>query len=84
MGEDHQEEVLANLENVVEKLLEQFRVVKQEKAEVEAMLRQKQFEVEELQDVVAALKEEKGVVHQRVSGLLNSIQEWEKNQAATA
>ncbi len=80
MGEDQQEEVLASLEGVVEKLLGEFKTVKQEKAEVEALLRQRQFEVEELQELVATLKEEKGVVHQRVSGLLNSIQEWERNQ----
>jgi predicted nucleic acid-binding Zn-ribbon protein len=70
------------LEAVVEKLLAGFNSMKQEKAELEAQLRQRQYEVEELHELVAALKEEKTVVHQRVSGLLNSIEDWEKNQVA--
>jgi len=82
MTENPQEEAMARLEAVVEKLLANFNSLKQEKAEIEAQLRQSHYEVEELQGVVAALKEEKTVVHQRVSGLLSSIEDWEKNQAA--
>ncbi len=82
MAENPQEEAMARLEAVVEKLLANFNSMKQEKAEVEAQLRQRSYEVEELQEVVAALKDEKSVVHQRVSGLLSSIEDWEKNQAA--
>ena len=82
MTETQQEEAMAQLEAVVEKLLAGFNGLKQEKAELEAQLRQKNFEVEEVQEVLAALKEEKSLVHQRVTGLLQSIEEWEKGQAA--
>lgn len=82
MADNPQEEAMARLEAVVEKLLAGFNSMKQEKAELEAQLRQRHYEVEELQEVVTALKEEKSVVHQRVSGLLSSIEDWEKNQVA--
>jgi len=82
MTENHHEEAMVRLEAVVEKLLAGYNGLKQEKLELEARLRQKEFEVEELQEVVATLKQEKTVVHKRVSGLLDSIEEWERNQAA--
>jgi hypothetical protein len=82
MTENHEEEAMAQLEAVVEKLLAGYNSLKQEKAELEARLRQKEYEVEELQEVTGALKEEKSVVHKRVSGLLSSIEDWEKKQAA--
>ena len=80
MSENQHEEAMARLEAVVENLLTGFNGLKQEKLELEAKLRQKEYEVEELQEVMTTLKEEKSLVYRRVSGLLNSIEEWERSQ----
>ena len=74
---------LSKLENIVEKLLSAYNQLKSDKREVEETLLQSQIENEQLQNQLTQLRDEKSHVHDRVAGLLGTIEEWEKSQNLT-
>lgn len=78
--DDHQED-FGRLESVVEKLLASYNALKQDKDKLEASLLQKEREILDLQAKVTALKEDRSVIHKRVTGLIGSIEQWEKSHA---
>ena len=75
-------EDLGRLENVVEKLLADFNDLKVEKNKLENLLQQKNNEIEELQEAFGKVNSEQTQVHQRVSGILSSIEKWEQHQSS--
>jgi chromosome segregation ATPase len=73
-------EDLGRLESVVEKLLADFNSLKNDKNELENLLEQKNNEINELQSALDEVRSERNQVQQRVSGILNSIEQWEQSQ----
>jgi uncharacterized coiled-coil DUF342 family protein len=67
---EHNED-LARLEQFVEKLIDSHNQLKKENSEINAQLQAKQQEITELQ-------EDRSVMHNRVSGLIDRIDKWEK------
>ncbi|MEA3546231.1 MAG: hypothetical protein U9R66_01095 [Thermodesulfobacteriota bacterium] len=76
-------EDLGKLENIVEKLISAYNNLKSDKHDLEEMLLDSQTENEKLQSQLSQLQEEKSHVHDRVAGLLGTIEEWEKTQNLT-
>lgn len=74
-------EDLGRLESVVEKLLADFNNLMIEKNKLETLLQQKNSEIEELQESFDKVHDERTQVHQRVSGILSSIEKWEQHQS---
>ncbi len=78
-----QNEDLARLESIVEKMIASFEELKQEKAGLESQLHQKNNEIRELRDTLNGLQQEKATIHDRVTGLLGSIEKWETSLEVT-
>jgi predicted nuclease with TOPRIM domain len=75
---EHEE--LNRLEHIVEKLLSQFVVLKQENKRLEGDLKKLELETSDLRESASRLKEEKNMVHQRVISLISSLERWEEGQ----
>jgi FtsZ-binding cell division protein ZapB len=75
---EHNED-FARLEQFVEKLLDSHNQLKNENNEINALLQAKQQEITELQEMIKNLQEDRSVMHDRVTGLIGRIDEWEKN-----
>ena len=73
-----QNEELARLEQFVEKLIESHNQLKNEKNKMMAQMQEKELEVAELQEKVKNLQEDRSAMHNRVTGLIGRIDEWEK------
>ena len=73
-----QNEDLARLEQFVEKLIGSHNQLQKEKDEMLAQVQAKQQEIAELQEMVKNLQEDRSVMHNRVTGLIGRIGEWEK------
>lgn len=74
---EHNED-LARLEQFVEKLIASHNQLKNENNEINAQLQAKQQEIAELREMVKNLQEDRSVIHNRVTGLLDRIDDWEK------
>jgi len=74
---EHNED-LARLEQFVEKLIISHNQLKNENSEINGQLQAKQQEITELQDMIKDLQEDRSVMHNRVTGLIDRIDEWEK------
>jgi hypothetical protein len=72
-----QDTELGRLEGFVSKLLDRFNALQADKKRVDDLLLQREERIAALQDELASLKDERGEVSSRVSGLLERIQEWE-------
>ena len=72
-----QDSELGRLENFVTKLLERFNALQADKKKVDDLLLQREGAIANLQEELAALKDERGEIGNRVSGLLERIEEWE-------
>ncbi len=72
-GED-----LGRLEQFVERLLASHNQLKNENHGIKTLLQQKEQEIAELKETNKGLQEDRGVMHGRVTGLLDRIDEWEK------
>jgi predicted nuclease with TOPRIM domain len=70
---------LARLEQFVEKLIESHNQLKNENNEMQVQLKAKQQEISELHEKMKNLQEDRSVMHDRVTGLIGRIDEWEKN-----
>lgn len=73
------EGVFSRLEKSVEKLLAGLDKIRQDKNVLQAELFQKEQENKELREEVARLLDDKNLIHERVTGLINSIEKWEKS-----
>ena len=62
----------------VEKLITSHNQLKNENSEINAQLQAKQQEITELQEMIKNLQEDRSVMHNRVTGLIDRIGEWEK------
>jgi septal ring factor EnvC (AmiA/AmiB activator) len=71
-------ENLAMLEAAVDKLLHAINEMKQEKLEFTAQLDRKNQEITDLQQQLQIFQSERTQIEQRVTGLLGSIEKWEK------
>ncbi|MBW6520063.1 MAG: cell division protein ZapB [Desulfoarculaceae bacterium] len=72
-----QDSELGRLEGFVSKLLDRFNALQADKKRVDELLLQREETIVALQDELASLKNERGEVSSRVSGLLERIEEWE-------
>ena len=73
-----QNEDLARLEQFVEKLLDSHNQLKNENHAIKTLLQQKEQEITELKETNKGLQEDRGVMHNQVTGLIDRIGEWEK------
>jgi chromosome segregation ATPase len=73
-----QNEDLERLERFVENLIDSHNQLKNENNEINILLQAKQQEITELQEVIKDLQEDRSVMHNRVGGLIERIDEWEK------
>ena len=74
---EHNED-LARLEQFVEKLIESHNQLKNENSEINAQLHTKLQEIDELQETIKNLQADRSVMHNRVTGLIDRIDAWEK------
>jgi len=72
-----QDSELGRLEDFVSKLLGRFNALQADKKRVDNLLLQREETIATLQDELASLKDERGEIGSRVSGLLDRIEEWE-------
>lgn len=70
---------LVKLAGVVEDMISRFNQLKKEKEILLGKMQDRELEIVELKSTIDSLKEEKTDAYQRVSGILGSIDEWEKN-----
>lgn len=78
------EEDLKKLESNVERMLSSLDSAQGDKVKLQADITRLELEKKGLEEQVKRLKEEKKNIHQRVSGLLGSIEKWEKSAAFEA
>ena len=72
---------LQRLEEAVQKLMDALNNSGRDKAEMESLLLAKDQEISELKEQVKTLRDERELVHQRVSGLIDSIDQMQKQVA---
>jgi len=72
-----QDSELGRLEGFVSKLLDRFNALQADKKRVDGLLVQREETISALQNELESLKDERGEVSNRVSGLLERIEEWE-------
>jgi uncharacterized coiled-coil DUF342 family protein len=73
-----QNQDLARLEQFVEKLIESHNQLKKEKNEMIAQMQERHQEIAELQEKIKNLQEDRSTIQNRVIGLIDRIDEWEK------
>ncbi len=78
------EEDLKKLESNVEKMLNTLDSVQGDKIKLQADIVRLEQDKRGLEEQVKRLKDEKKNIHQRVSGLLGSIEKWEKSTTLEA
>lgn len=71
-------EDFARLEQFVERLIDSYNQLKNENSEINEQLLAKEQEVGDLQETIKNLQDDRGVMHNRISGLIARIDEWEK------
>lgn len=74
------EEDLSRLENIVEKMLAGFNELKRKNSALEASLALKEEEVQGLKETLNDLQDDRSAIRERVTGLISSIEKWEKSQ----
>ncbi|MDZ7641561.1 MAG: DUF904 domain-containing protein [Desulfurivibrio sp.] len=78
-----QDESLNRLENIINKLMGNLDAVAAEKDKLAGQLQRTNQENEELQQELTRLRQEKEQVRERVGGLIETVEQWERNFAAT-
>ncbi|MEN8188935.1 MAG: hypothetical protein ABFS19_03745 [Thermodesulfobacteriota bacterium] len=71
------ENELGRLEDFVAKLLDKYNGMLAEKTRVEQALEESEAKIAALESNLLSLKDERGEISSRVSGLLTRIEEWE-------
>jgi len=74
---------LARLEEFVEKLLNKYNALKSEYYSLQEALRQRESECADLKNKIFELSTERTEVGNKVSGLLDRIEQWENDQVST-
>ena len=69
---------LGRLEQFVERLLASHDQLKSENNQIKALMQQKEQEIAELNEMNKGLQEDRNVMHDRVTGLIDRIDEWEE------
>ncbi len=72
-----EEKELERLEGFVATLLEKFNTLRAEHRELAERLQQRDASIENLQNELAALKDDRSEVSSRVNSLIGQIEEWE-------
>jgi SMC interacting uncharacterized protein involved in chromosome segregation len=73
------EEELNRLEKFVERLIDDYQTLKAENNSLQNELEEIKRQNLENQDLVATLQKDRTLMHERVSGMIGKIEEWEKN-----
>ncbi len=75
---------LSRLEQFVEKLLASTAALRQQQADLEARLQEREQMIDELRDTLAAREAERSAVNQRLSRVVGQLQQWEQSLAEDA
>lgn len=73
------EEDIKKLESNVGRLLDSLDTAQDDRRKLKAEITRLELGKKELEEEVKRLKDEKKSIHQRVSGLISSIEKWEKS-----
>ena len=73
----NEENELARLEGFVSTLLEKFNGLQNNNKELTERLQRRDATIVSLEDEIASMKDERGEISNRVSGLIGKIEEWE-------
>jgi len=76
MGND----TLLKLETVVQKMLGTINELKKSNHSLEAQIHDKDMKIEELENKLAAVNSDQEEISSRVTSLISSIEDWEKNE----
>lgn len=74
------EEKLARLEQVVTRMLASYDTLKAEHNELQARLREREQSNRDLQEQVESLRNDREMMHSRVTTLIDKVMDWEKEQ----
>lgn len=77
-----EENELAKLEGFVSTLLEKFNALRSENEQLTERLQRRDASLLSLEDELASMKDDRGEISSRVSGLIGKIEEWESATAA--
>ena len=77
----NEENELARLEGFVSTLLEKFNGLQNNNKELTERLQSRDASIASLEDEIASMKDERGEISNRVSGLIGKIEEWESATA---
>lgn len=72
----------ARLEEFVDNLLAKYKEARKQCAVLEAAIEERDAECEKLKATIEELRGERNVVGEKVSGLIERIEQWEKELAA--
>ena len=75
-------ESLEYLEEIVEKLLTAMKSLKQDKLVLQARIESRDQEIVSLKEQLDSLQGERGQIQKRITGLIESIEKWEKMNEA--
>jgi chromosome segregation ATPase len=78
----NEENELAKLEGIVSNLLEKFNSLQNANKELTERLQSRDASIVGLEDEIASMKDERGEISSRVSGLIGKIEEWESATVA--
>ncbi|HFQ80915.1 MAG TPA: hypothetical protein ENK33_06020 [Desulfobacterales bacterium] len=70
---------LTKLEEVVDKLIEQLKGLKNDKKMLQTTLQTRDDKIKALETQVAELNDKQDKISERVDNLINSIEDWEKS-----
>ena len=76
-----EENELEKLEGFVSTLLEKFNALQGKNKELNDRIQRRDASILELEDELASMKDERGEISSRVSGLIGKIEEWESETA---
>jgi predicted nucleic acid-binding Zn-ribbon protein len=78
-----EEKELARLEGFVATLLEKFNALQAENVDLTERLGRREETIENLQDDLALMKDDRGEISSRVSNLIGKIEDWETTSAVS-
>lgn len=77
-----EENELAKLEGFVSTLLEKFNALRSDNEHLAERLQRRDSSILSLENELASMKDDRGEISSRVSGLIGKIEEWESATAA--
>ena len=73
------EEELGKLEQSVERLIDNYNELKAENSRLKEQLEKTEQQKMQNQELVDTLQNDRTVMHERVTGMISKIEEWEKS-----